>query len=97
MDYKEKLNEIVTNFIYDEGYEEDVIEQKLESLIKEQIENIHEVDVYFCSTSSTDDEKKIEIILKIIKNYDPIKCRYLFDTDILLNSKRKIRLQKILE
>lgn len=96
MDYKEKLNEIVINFIYDEGYEEDVIEQKLESLIKEQIENIDEVNVYFCSTESSE-EMKIEIILKIIKNYDPIKCRYLFDTDILLNSKRKIRLQKILE
>jgi hypothetical protein len=95
LDYKEKLNEIVTNFIYEEGYEEDIIEQRLTFLINEQIENIYEVDVYFCCLSSV--EMKIEIILKIIKEYDPIKCRYLFDTDILLNSKRKFRLQKILD
>jgi glycerophosphoryl diester phosphodiesterase len=94
LEYKEQVNEIVINFIYDEGYDETIIEKELEKLIKEQIENVNEIDVFF---SSFEDGMRIQIILKINKIYDHIKCVYLFDPEILINNKRKYRLKKILE
>lgn len=91
---KDKVKEIVINFIQNEGYEESQIETKIESLIREKIENIAFLNVYFVPGVN---KVKIRVMLKISKNHDPIKYTEEFDTEFIVNSKRKKRLKEILE
>ena len=91
---KDKVKEIVINFILNEGYEESQIETKIEQLIREKIENISFLNVYFVPGEN---RVKIRVMMKISKIHDPIKYSEEFDTEFIVNSKRKIRLKEILE
>ena len=94
MDYENKSKKIALDFIYNADYEELEIEKKIESLIKEKIQNVEKIEVFL---SPGKDKSKLRIHMNIHKIIGGLKCFFDFENEILINNKRRNRLKKILE
>lgn len=94
MDYKKRVEKIINKFINTDEYIEIEIENKIENLLKENIENIKKIDVFYVPNEN---KFKIRMIIFLDKNNDPLKFFYEFENEFLINNKRKIILKKILE
>jgi len=94
MDYENKAKKIALDFIYNEDYEESEIEKKIESLIKEKIENVDKIEVFL---SPGKDKSKLRIHMNIHKIIGGIKSFFDFENEILINNNRRNILKKILK
>ncbi len=87
MDYlTDELNNIIENYIYNDLFNDNIVEEELKVLIYNHFENINNIDIFYFNNGCY---FRVFVVLNINKMYDPIKFRKNFDIEILINNKRK--------
>lgn len=92
-DLNKNIEDIVFNFINYGEYEEENIENKLKTLIKNDCE-ISSLSVFYVPN---EDKIIVRVHGFFLNDYDPIKEKYEFDKEIIINCVRKKRLKEILD
>jgi hypothetical protein len=97
IEYEKKLKTIISDFIYNDKYEETEIENLIERLIEKEIKDSYKINVYFLHTGTTLSNKiKIKVHFKVRNHHDSFKYKYEYFNEFLTNNKRKNKLKEIL-